>query len=226
MPARSWQVALGLVVLAHLIGQWFDEPTLAAGTQVLLVPAVAGTVWSAGALPRRSTGTGLYAAALGFSWLGDWLPPFAAHAPFAILVACFLAAQLFFTGSYVLLSRRAPSWWVVVGYIAVFAGLFLACAPEAGSLLPLVALYGLVLVTAAACSTTVSPLVAIGAGLFVLSDALIALERFVAGFEMPHQDVAVMSTYIAAQVLIAYGMLQHRARRRGDGANPARLPER
>lgn len=212
MPARSWQIALVIIAVAHLIGQWLGDRGLADGTQVLLVPAVAGTVWSAAALPRRAPATSAYGAALGFSWLGDWLPRFAGDQHFVVLVACFLLAQICFILTFSLSSRRAPSWWAVTGYAAVFAALFLACRAGAGDLLPLVALYGLLLVTTGACATTVSPLVAGGAALFVLSDSLIALGHFLPGFDLPHHQVAVMATYIAAQVLIAYGLLRHRSR--------------
>ena len=226
MPARSWQIALGVVVVAHLIGQWLDAPTLIAGTQVLIVPTVAGTVWSAATLPRLSAPTYTYAGALGFSWLGDWLPDFAGDHHFVVLVSCFLVAQFCFIATYILFARRAPSWWAVFSYAAVFAALILACARGAGDLLPLVAIYGLALVTAAACSTAVSPLAALGAALFVVSDSMIALETFVAGYTPEHQGMAVMSTYIAAQVLIAYGLLQHRRAKLRSLASRGRLPER
>lgn len=216
MPARSWQVALGIVVLAHLTGQWLGAQTLISGSKVLIVPALAGMVWSAAVLPRRAATTYTYAAALGFSWLGDWLPSVTADRDFAVMVVCFLIAQVCFITTYALMSRRAPSWWAVVTYAAVFAALFLACARGAGDLLPLVAVYGLVLVTAAACSTTVAALAAVGAALFVLSDSLIALEAFVAGYALPYQDLAVMSTYIAAQILIAFGVLRHRCEDRPE----------
>ena len=77
------------------------------------------------------------------------------------------------------------------------------CAPGAGALLVPVVGYGLLLATMAVLATGVSPMVASGAVLFVVSDALIALGAFtglsVSGF-------AIMSTYIAAQVLIAVGV--------------------
>jgi hypothetical protein len=53
--------------------------------------------------------------------------------------------------------------------------------------------------------------VALGAGFFMLSDTLLAINRFVS--PLPMSQVWVLSTYYAAQVLIVGGML--RAQRAG-----------
>lgn len=52
-----------------------------------------------------------------------------------------------------------------------------------------------------------SPAVWIGAVLFILSDALIALREF-AEMDIPHPSVLIMSTYYLAQVLIAEGSIE------------------
>ncbi|MGD0341839.1 MAG: lysoplasmalogenase, partial [Bacteroidales bacterium] len=51
-------------------------------------------------------------------------------------------------------------------------------------------------------------LVLCGAILFVLSDSLIALNKF--GFPFIFSSIAVMSTYIAAQYLIVAGILKQK----------------
>ena len=221
MGARSWRVALGLVAAAHLLAQLFGAHTLAAGTQVLLVPTLAGWVWSASLLPARSGSTRAYAAALLLSWLGDAIPRLVdGEASFVAMVAFFLLAQVCFIGAYLLLVRQWPSLPVMAAYVVVFGALYLLCAPGAGDLLVLVAVYGLLLVTAGALSSTVSLVTAIGGALFVLSDALIALHRFWYSYQLPQHDFLVMVTYIAAQVLIAYGFLRHHR------ARPAGTPRR
>jgi alkylglycerol monooxygenase len=48
--------------------------------------------------------------------------------------------------------------------------------------------------------------VALGAGFFMLSDTLLAINKFVLPLPMP--QVWVLSTYYAAQVLIVAGMLR------------------
>jgi uncharacterized membrane protein YhhN len=48
--------------------------------------------------------------------------------------------------------------------------------------------------------------VALGAGFFMLSDTLLAINRFVS--PLPMSQVWVLSTYYVAQVLIVVGMLR------------------
>ena len=226
MGVRSWQVAFGLVVAVHLAAQLFGARTLAGGTQVLLVPALAGLVWSTGLLPARAGATRLYAGALLLSWLGDALPQLVdGEASFIAMVAFFLLAQACLVATYLLLTRRWPPLWVLAIYAAVFAALYLLCAPGAGGLLPLVAFYGLLLVAAGALSCTVSVVTGIGGALFVISDAMIALRRFVSFYQPPAHDFLVMITYIAAQALIAYGLVQHfRVRAASAGAGGSAQP--
>ena len=49
--------------------------------------------------------------------------------------------------------------------------------------------------------------VAIGAGFFMLSDSLLAVNRFVS--PLPMSQVWVLSTYYAAQLLIVYHLRSH-----------------
>jgi len=58
-----------------------------------------------------------------------------------------------------------------------------------------------------ATSTTSFRLVAAGAVLFVVSDGLLALNRF--AIEIPAERILVMSTYIAAQFMIVQGLIKH-----------------
>lgn len=83
-----------------------------------------------------------------------------------------------------------------------------------GMLIP-VGLYALVLLAMGvwahkrrgATSATSFIWVSTGAMLFVLSDGLIAVNKF--AFEVPAERILVMSTYIAAQFLIIQGLLKH-----------------
>ena len=50
--------------------------------------------------------------------------------------------------------------------------------------------------------------VSAGVILFVISDSLIAVNKF--AFEVPGERLLVMSTYIAAQFLIVQGLLKHK----------------
>ena len=75
-----------------------------------------------------------------------------------------------------------------------------------------VLVYGACLGTMAVLATGVNLPTAVGGGLFLVSDGLIALDAFAAGFDLPGQDVWVMATYVLAQVLIVAGVLLERDR--------------
>jgi uncharacterized membrane protein YhhN len=53
-------------------------------------------------------------------------------------------------------------------------------------------------------------MVSAGAILFALSDGMIAVNKF--AFEIPGQQILIMSTYITAQYLIVQGLLKHMER--------------
>ena len=61
-------------------------------------------------------------------------------------------------------------------------------------------------------------LLAVGGALFVVSDSVLALGRFLPGYEFPPHDLVVMSTYLAAQGLIALGVVAMLRRTVSSGA--------
>ncbi|MCB1281629.1 MAG: lysoplasmalogenase, partial [Salinibacterium sp.] len=70
-----------------------------------------------------------------------------------------------------------------------------------------VAVYGLVLGGMGALALGCNSLAAIGGVLFVTSDTLLGLNKFHPGFELWQVDTLIMLTYIAAQGLIALGVV-------------------
>jgi len=88
------------------------------------------------------------------------------------------------------------------------------CAPAAGALLGAVIAYAAAICVMAVLATGLGPAAGIGAALFVVSDAAIALDAF-GVLTLPGQSFWVMSTYIAAQLLL---VLAVRRRARGDWA--------
>ena len=169
------------------------------------MPLLAAALAAATPAPRSRL-VNLVLVALGLSWLGDAAPDlFAGDAAFLVMVGFFLCAQVVYIAAFapyraagIVHTRR---WALAIPVVAVLA-LIAVCAAGAGALLAPVVVYGLLLATMAVLATGVSPVVATGAVLFVVSDALIALGAFT---ELSVSGFAVMSTYIAAQVLIAVG---------------------
>ena len=122
---------------------------------------------------------------------------------FLLAQVAYITAFWPFRGRSVLHVRRP----LLLVYLAVVAALVAACAAGAGALLLPVLVYGACLGTMAVLATGVNRLTAVGGALFLVSDGLIALDAFASGFDLPAQGFWVMSTYVAAQVLIVAGVL-------------------
>ena len=212
--ARLFPGAFAAVALVHLVAQLAGGDRIADTTQVLLMPLLAGVLWCETSSPRSRLVT-LALVALGLSWLGDSAPQLASgDASFIVMVGFFLLAQVAYIVAFwpfrgrSVLHRRRP---LLLVYLAVVAALVAACVGGAADMLVPVLVYGASLGTMAVLSTGVNRLTAVGGALFLASDGLIALDAFASGFGLPAQGFWVMSTYIAAQVLIVAGVLREDA---------------
>lgn len=104
--------------------------------------------------------------------------------------------------------RHGPRAAVAVGYLAAFAGLNAYLWRRTGPHRLAVAGYSTVLLgTALTALRSPSPATAVGGGLFLASDSLIALEKF-AGLTLPAHEAWVMGSYATAQALLAGGERQ------------------
>jgi uncharacterized membrane protein YhhN len=177
----------------------------------LLVIALAWTLarTSAGEAPRlyaRWIVAGLVGSLAGDVFLmlrGDW---------FVQGLAAFLVAHVCYIAAFRRRARRLRPGLSALPYALGYVLLVARLAPHVGTLVGPVSLYGAVLVGMAWCAlqawmvrrTPAAAAAAIGGLLFVASDTLLALGRFVPG--APRSEVAVMTTYIAAQLLIAWSV--------------------
>jgi len=204
--ATAASVAFAAVAVLHLLAQLVaPESAFTDISQWFLMPLLAAALAASAPAPRTRL-VNLVLLALGLSWLGDAAPDlFGGDTAFLVMVGFFLCAQIVYIAAFapyrsasILYTRR---WALAIPVVAVVA-LIAVCAAGAGALLVPVVVYGLLLATMAVLATGVSSVMATGAVLFVVSDALIALGAFT---ELSVSGFAVMSTYIAAQVLIAVG---------------------
>lgn len=214
---RWWSVGYVVLVVVHLGALLADAAVLADVTQCLLMPALAGALWAATRWPRGHLVTWAFGGLVA-SFLGDFTPRLLdGDAAFLAMVGCFLLAQVSYVVAFAPRVRRsvvrtAPAWLVV--YAGVLVGLVALCGPHAGTLLVPVAVYGGVLTAMAVLATGLGPLGAAGGAVFLVSDALIALGRFVPGWDLPGQDVWVMLTYSVGQALLVASVASdNRARR-------------
>jgi uncharacterized membrane protein YhhN len=151
------------------------------------------------------------AAALALSAVGDFLLALKDQQRYFVLgLASFLAAHLAYL--VVFLPRASPpeAWPLVAAIAAVAAALtfVVRLTPRLGRMKAPVFAYFIVIMAmvVAALSIREAPwVVGLGAVLFALSDALIALRKFWRPF--PGIGALIWATYCAAQYLIVFGLL-------------------
>ena len=117
-------------------------------------------------------------------------------------------------------ARRIPLW--TLGYPAALVVVLVALWPQFGELQFVVAGYGVVLALTAMTSARVSGLTALGGGLFLASDALLAFRIFQPEFRVvfpdPWQDLLIMGLSGTGVGLIALGVLRRLAAQRPERA--------
>lgn len=206
---RLAAAALALVTAVHLGLQLSGTGGPAEDlTQGLLMPLLALTLWLAVRPARGRLVTGTLVA-LGFSFLGDVAPDLVPQdLSFLVMVGFFLVAQVVYVATF--WPRRGRSVaarrpWLVVPYAVALVALLLACGGGAGPLLLPVVVYGMTITAMAVLATGVSRTAGVGGAVFMLSDALIALDAF-AGLALPAQGFWVMLTYVLGQALIVVGV--------------------
>ncbi|GAA2392811.1 hypothetical protein Cme02nite_11670 [Catellatospora methionotrophica] len=215
---RADRLVLGLFGIAsvlNIIASGIQSRPLDWATKPLLLPLLA--LWFY--LNQRARGVrptpGILAALL-FSWAGDVALQFEGSTPFIIGMALFGTAHVCYVTTFVrngalARMRRLPMLLVPIGYavflVAALTWLWPALT-EAGLAVPM-AVYGTLLSSTAALAAAFGWRTALGGGLFLISDLLIAV-RVADAFTIPGPPVWVMVTYIAAQFLLATGWAERR----------------
>lgn len=184
-------------------------------TEVWAKPLVLSSlIVAALVLGATETAAGLWLlVALAFGLLGDVallsdsLPRFRAG------VGAFLVGHLAYLGCFAALGLTMPAWsWIGLAVLAValFAtrGVVPGTHRLAGRALSVpVAVYSMVIGAMLICAWfTGVPLVALGATIFVVSDATLSIDRFVR--PIPHAHLILMVTYHLGQALIVAGVLR------------------
>lgn len=191
-----------VVSVIHLGAIAFSLQELVVWTKPLLMPALAlGLVWAAP--HRRSPAILLGLVALFFSWAGDvtihW---------FVIGLGCFLLAHAAYLVLFVgQLAVRRVQWWSIT-YVAWLVVLLVMLLPAAGPLAIPVTIYGITLCAMGVFASRCNGWVALGGALFIASDSILAIDRFLPQDGIPFSFL-IMITYIGAQTLIVWGIVQH-----------------
>lgn len=193
------------LLAVHLLAQLIVAPELAAVTQALAMPVLALVLFNE--MPTRGPLVWFTLLALGFSWLGDLLPRFVApELQFILLMGCFMMAQIAYIVAFSPYWRDLRRCWQALIPLAAACGvLVVAAVPYAGDLLGPMLAYGVTLFAMVLLSGGVHPVDGIGGALFLLSDALIALNAL-GLVEFTAVDFVVMATYLVAQAVIVLGV--------------------
>ncbi len=226
--ARTWATVAVVLVLVHLTAEAAGAQDLSTVSQWTLMPALAAVVLTATRRPRGRPVTWVLVA-LGFSWLGDLVPSLVDDGmSFLVMVGFFLLAQVAYVVAFTPFVRRSVVHrrrLLLLPYAAALGSLVALCAPHAGSLLVPVCVYGAMLTAMAVLATGLGRVATLGGAIFLLSDALIALEAFVPSWDLAGQGFWVMLTYTVGQALLAAAVLRRDVGERApeQHAAPARV---
>jgi len=220
-------IVYGITGLLQAAGVFLKIPILSIGLKPLLMPILMWWIWVEGRKANGIRDVRLIYGALFFSWLGDLflMVPGDSFIFFLAGLVSFLLAHL----TYILwfsarvrghrgFLRRQPVWILPVALFYIgFMGVLLPHI--AGGLKVAVMVYAFVICgmllsvahTRGILGNIPFRMVLAGAVSFVLSDSLLALNKFTPVGELAAiMPGMVMVTYILAQGLLAGGMLQAR----------------
>lgn len=212
-----YSVALGVEIFAHLTEnlqlQYFSKPSLML---ILIFYYVINTRKTASVLKY------LIISALLFSWLGDVLllldKEFKSLFIYGLLA--FLIAHIFYIFYFWQIRKankieKLPSPLIFVFIAAYSLSLFAFVAPNVKSLLIPVGIYALVISTMLGASFAAfdfakqnfGKICIAGTLFFIVSDSILAINRFAAPFE--YASVLIILTYAVAQAFITEGSLRN-----------------
>jgi uncharacterized membrane protein YhhN len=212
LPPKRRPLLVAYVALAatNVAGQAVSADVLTDLTKPFLIPLLFVWAWQ----PPWDRPARLLSIGLVFAWLGDVFLMAEGDAAFLAGMGGFLVMQVLYIAAYRAVAgpsliRARP--WILVPFLAFWVGMNLLLDPGALRIPMLV--YGLVLVGMGAAAVDLmgrfpqpyAGRVAVGAILFIISDATIALDDFADLAIGNWQAVIVMSTYTAAQFLIVTG---------------------
>lgn len=205
---------IGAINLISLLFGWNE---LNLYTKPLLMPVLIYFLFVSAkeiiSLPRL-----LAAGALIFSWIGDVILMFDEDKNlFLAGLGSFLIAQLIYAYALSKASFKKIEFELkpIIPLLLYGFLLLLALVRNSGDLAPAIVIYGvciLIMLSIArlrrwGTNTESYKLAFIGAFLFVISDSILGLNKFV--FNIPVGEFFVMATYIPAQYYLIRGLLSH-----------------
>jgi uncharacterized membrane protein YhhN len=218
MIRKTWIFFFILILLIHLVTILVESENTQFATKPLLVPLLVGYFFTA-------TGPGVSMAkwiglGLAFSWLGDILLLFAENDElfFLLGLSSFLIAHI----SYIVLFHKIRvlekirgNVWLIFVVVIYYVSLVAFLSPYLGNMRIPVRIYGLVISFMFLLALHMlflkdrktGILIAAGAVLFVLSDSVLAINKFYR--PLPSAGFVIMLTYGMAQFFIVDGAARY-----------------
>ena len=211
---KKYTLFFGLITLLDLIAVQVGFPILHTLAKSLLMPVLAAFLYNSGLAGTKK----LVLIGIFFSWWGDifLLMDIPGSFYFIAGLASFLTTHLLYIFYFLSIKKQAPSllkkqpiWFILI--IGYGVGLVILLLPHLGELKIPVALYATVISSMLLCSLHIfyktnppaNKFFVVGAILFVLSDSLLAFNKFYQTFSMA--SVGIMLTYCLAQYFIVRG---------------------
>lgn len=219
MKTKSISYLFFFVAGLNVVAQLFSNADLNQYTKPLLMPLLIYYVYHT-AQGRVTIQRLLATGALIFSWIGDLLLLYPERNwNFLGGLAAFLVAQVIYAVALnkAVYQKLTVRMWPLIPLLLYGIALLAVILPNTGSLSIPVAIYGVCIVVMVGSArlrhqwTTNESynLCLYGAILFLLSDSVLAYNKFVA--EVPYASLWIMLTYIGAQYLLVRGILAHPA---------------
>lgn len=215
---QSWILLFLLVLAADVAALLFAWPTGEFIFKTLLVPMLL-----VGLLQHKKNTSQInwlvIMAGLVTAWAGDVLLLFSADIPkfFILGLVCFLCTHLAYILYFSRYKKKIKSWFLqhpLLTFLVVLyaVSLFALLQPHLGGLMAPVGVYTLVITIMMLKALSVQPLLPVaasrfyfvaGAALFVLSDSLLAINKFYQ--PLTFAGPLIMLTYGLAQLLVVCG---------------------
>lgn len=219
---RQTKLLFGLNAIIHIMAIIFDMEWLRFITKPLLMIFLALYFYSS---VQKNAFTKSILLAIIFSFGGDVALMFQGNAPiyFILGLGSFLVAHLFYAYGMVKYANfhqgiLMKKWWWSLPFLVYGAGLVYFLWADLSDMTIPVVVYSIAIMTmglsalnmTGRVSKSVALYILLGAILFILSDSVIALNKFKSDdLHIPMPNLIIMVTYILGQFLIVEGVVRH-----------------
>ena len=215
MKQKSWIGLLAVALIGDLIGLQLGSETIQFVCKPLIIPAIIGFFYAT--THKITSGINKWILlALVFSWIGDVLLMFQDKDSLFFLagLSSFLLAHIFYIIFFHLLRVKEnlkSNPWLLVIVVVYYAALISFLSPYLGDMKLPVRIYGIVISFMFMLAMHMLYIknkpagrwMMIGALLFVISDSILAINKFYQPFEFA--NILIMLTYGFAQFYIVRG---------------------